>query len=252
MTNEELDLNNTTKERKYNKVQIGDKFGKLTVIDKGPQKVLPSGRKASTWICRCECGNVATVTSGALTSGNTSSCGCGMRDPANKYRKHGMRNTELYNHWRAMRERCYYTKHKYYKDYGGRGITVCEEWNNTNDGFINFAEWAITHGYKEGCRLILDRINTDDNYYPENCRWTNYTRQANNKSTTHYLTIDGVTWSIGDWSRITGIPVNTIYSRINRLGYTPKEAIFGRPGSFNNMVNGLYTINEFGNPIPFD
>lgn len=253
MTDNELKSKDLIKVKKYNKIQIGDRFGKLTIVDKGQQRILPSGRKASTWICKCDCGNITTVTSGALTSGNTSSCGCGMRDPANKFRKHGMGRTELYNHWRAMKERCYYSKHVRFAQYGGRGITVCEEWRNPDTGFITFAEWAITHGYKEGCRLTLDRINVNDNYYPENCRWTNHTRQANNKSTTHYLTIDGVTWSIGDWSRITGVPVNTIYSRINRLGYTHKEAIFGKPESkFNTMVNALYIIDKFGNPIPFD
>lgn len=237
--------------RKYNRIQIGDRFGKLTVIDKGPRIIRDSGTKVSTWICRCDCGNQTTVSSGALSSGNTSSCGCGMKDPENKFRKHGMRNTELYNHWRAMKERCYYPKNIRYKDYGGRGITVCEEWRNPDTGFINFADWALSHGYKEGCNLTIDRINVNGNYEPSNCCWSDRTRQANNKRTTHYITIDGVTWSVADWSKITGTPVNTIYSRINRLGYTPKEAIFGKPdSSFNNAVYVFYTIDEFGNPTP--
>lgn len=141
----------------------GKKFGRLTVIE----------RSESKWLCKCDCGNTKLVNGGHLVSGDTKSCGC-LR---NEQRiKHGMRNTRLYSVWHGMKERCYNTKHKHFKDYGGRGITICDKWKND---FNAFAQWALSHGYADN--LTIDRIDVNGNYEPSNCRFITNAEQQKNK-----------------------------------------------------------------------
>ena len=137
----------------------GQRFGRLTVLERTELK----------WLCKCDCGNKKIVAGGHLVSGDTKSCGC-LRI------KHGMRNTRLYSIWHGMKERCYNTKHKFYKHYGGRGIKVCEEWKND---FQTFADWALSHGYADN--LTIDRIDVNGNYEPSNCQWATNAEQQRNK-----------------------------------------------------------------------
>ena len=124
-----------------------------------------------------------------------------------KYR-HGMAKTTLYRRWVNMRQRCYLPSSHEYEKYGGRGIRVCDEWNND---FIPFMEWAFANGYDNG--LTLDRINVNGNYEPDNCRWITHREQQNNRTDNVLLTLNGTTHNMREWSEILGICYQTLQNR---------------------------------------
>lgn len=152
----------------------GQKFGKLTVIKHAKSK---KGYHGAMWECVCECGNTIVVNGQNLKSGNTTSCGCiGRENRAASVRTHGMSGSRLHRIWKAMHTRCYNPNSYAYKYYGGRGIQICDEWK---DDFQDFYRWSMSHGYAEN--LTIDRINTNGNYEPNNCRWTTIAEQNKNK-----------------------------------------------------------------------
>lgn len=129
------------------------------------------------------------------------------------------RNSRLYCIWRHMKERCNNPNHVAFQHYGGRGITVCEQWKND---FLGFKEWALQNGYS--AELTIDRIDNNGGYTPNNCRWATREQQQNNRRTNHLLTFLGETHSIAEWGRLTGISRITIRSRI-REGWSTEEAL---------------------------
>ena len=129
------------------------------------------------------------------------------------------RNERLYTIWRAMRERCRREANIGYSKYGGRGITVCDEWQD----YEAFKRWAYENGYQDV--LSIDRIDVDGNYCPENCRWATMKEQANNKRNNHVVTYKGETHTVAEWAEITGISYRTIISRLNR-DKLPPEKVF--------------------------
>ena len=158
----------------------GQRFGRLTVIGRAPRK---GNTEQACWECLCDCGNTITTLGYCLRSGGTTSCGCYHKEVSGKvFRTHGLRNTKLYNVWCSMKERCHTPSNTSYKNYGARGIKVCDEWLK----FEPFYEWAISNGYSEG--LSIDRIDVNGNYCPENCRWSTKEVQANNTRANHYVT----------------------------------------------------------------
>jgi hypothetical protein len=129
-----------------------------------------------------------------------------------KYDKHGMSYTKIYGVWHGMNGRCHYPKHKHYKNYGGRGISVCEEWKE----FIPFYEWAVANGYQEN--LTLDRIDVNGNYCPENCRWVDRFVQNNNKRGNRYIEFEGKKQTLTQWAKELGIKPNSLIYRISNHG----------------------------------
>jgi hypothetical protein len=153
-----------------------------------------------------------------LLSGATSSCGCLQKEGAKERfyafaYKHGFQGTRLYHIWADMKRRCLKKGSENYDNYGARGITVCNDWLD----FVPFHNWAILHGYQDN--LTIDRINNDEGYYPENCRWVTSAVQNRNTSRNKYLTFNGETLTIMDWSKKINISYAGIRKRL-ALGWS--------------------------------
>ena len=163
------------------KDRTGERYGSLTVIKRSEDKITPGGQRLTSWLCKCDCGNEITVLGCNLNSGHTKSCGCySVQHPSAT--KHGLmrKHQRLYNIWCNMKQRCNDANHKSYANYGGRGIKVCDEWND----FGKFCAWAILNGYDENApygECTLDRINVNGDYEPSNCRWANMLIQRHNQ-----------------------------------------------------------------------
>lgn len=153
---------------------VGAVFGRLTVIEKASPYISPSGQKRVRWLCKCNCGGDAVVGRDALVKGVTQSCGCLQKERAGRSNKrHGLSKSKIWNIWSEMHQRCGNPKNKGFKHYGGRGITVCEEWAT----FENF--YRDMGAPPEG--LSLERINNDLGYSAANCKWATIWEQALNR-----------------------------------------------------------------------
>lgn len=194
----------------------GMRFGRLVALERAEDYVTPKGQHKTQWRCRCDCGNEIITNSSNLRSGITKSCGCFADEirsqNGHNNKKHGGFGTRLYRIYRGMWQRCYDKKVSQYPRYGGRGISICDEWMGET-GFERFREWSYANGYDD--LLTIDRINNDGNYSPDNCRWCTQKEQQNNRMCNVLLTVDGETHTMAEWSDISGINVSTIKSRHN-------------------------------------
>jgi hypothetical protein len=203
----------------------GQVFGKLRVIAATDQR--DNGGRI-LWKCLCDpsiggCGKETLASSKSLHSGHKKSCGClrATYKSLGTY-KHGDSKRgaihKLYYVWDAMKRRCICPNNHKYKDYGARGIKVCKEWLD----YVVFKSWALTNGYREG--LSIDRIDNDGNYCPENCRWVTNKTQQNNKRTTRYVTVKGITRSVAEWCEIYNLKRKIVTNRLF-LGWSDEDAI---------------------------
>lgn len=192
---------------------INKKFNKLTVISELDKR--DNGEKV--YKCVCDCGNITEVRGSHLRTGHTKSCGCDkIIQPS-----HRKSNTNLYHRWERIKERCYNKNSRNYKNYGGRGIAVCDEWRKNFKAFYN---WSMENGYADN--LTIDRIDVNGNYSPDNCRWITNKEQQRNKRNNVYLTYNGKTQTIHEWSIKLGIPASTIYYRYHK-GHDALFCLFG-------------------------
>lgn len=187
----------------------GQKFNRLTVLG-------IASRNPLFWECKCDCGNITRVRTSNLKRGQVKSCGCLQRhgNPV-----HNQCYTRVYRIYAKMLRRCFVPDDPRYPDYGGRGITMCDEWKNS---FVAFSEWAYANGYADN--LTIDRIDNDGDYCPENCRWGNKYEQANNKRNNRVFTYKGKTQTLARWCKEYDMPYTTVHYRVSH-GWTFADAI---------------------------
>ena len=154
--------------KKHPAVVAGMRFGRLTALEYAPILDAKGRVKRAAWKCKCDCGNETIVATSHLRSGHTQSCGCYGRESFKTVNiTHGATHTPLYRIWAAMKRRCYTPSVPAYKYYGAKGVRVCDEWR---ENYAAFAKWARENGYKEHAGLSIDRIDSNGNYEPQNCR----------------------------------------------------------------------------------
>lgn len=203
----------------------GQRFGRLLVLG------FTEARKVGTqskrfWNCRCDCGRESEVPTGALTQGNTTSCGCRSGGVT-----HGESGTPVYRVWHAMIERCRNPGDLGFKDYGGRGIRVCDAW-------LEFTAFRDAMGPRpEGG--TLERENVNGNYEPSNCRWAQQIEQANNRRNNRRLTANGQTRTLAEWARAAGMAKTTLRHRLDS-GWPIEEALTQR--SSRGQRRDLYPL----------
>lgn len=218
----------------------GNRYGRLVVISRAENQVSAKGNVKTMWLCKCDCGNTKIVSANELRKVNgTRSCGCYRSEYVSTFNRqtktiHGDRYTHLYREWISMRHRCRDKKNIYY---GKKGITVCDEWNNPKDGYINFKHWSLLNGYADN--LTIDRIDYNGNYEPNNCRWVSSKDQANNRITNRHIVFNGEDLTISQFSDKIGIIPSTIIYKLNR-GISPEEI------ASNGIRKGIPTF-EFEN-----
>ena len=196
---------------------LGKKYGRLLIT--GFENENKNGHYRTYLLCKCDCGADVRIRKDGVLNGAVVSCGCNKKEKAHfsglKHAQscitHGMTKTRLFSIWRSMKARCYNKTCGGFQNYGGRGITVCDDWKNS---FEKFRDWAISNGYKDN--LSIDRIDVNGNYEPSNCRWVTMLDQQSNKTTSHYITYQNKTLTLSQWSRELNIPITTIYNRIKR------------------------------------
>lgn len=204
-------------------IPAGTRFGKLTVIGEG----LPKGRRGErTLECRCDCGNVTSpLLSNLRKAAGTRSCGCekvaALQAQQEAGRTHGMRYTHVYSVWHGMKQRCLNSQAKEYKWYGGRGITICDSWQQSFEAF--YADM----GDPPSDEHTIERSDVNGNYEPGNCYWATVAEQSVNRRDNVYLEHKGIRQTISQWADSLGVPRATMYYR-HRQGWTAAEIIEGK------------------------
>lgn len=186
---------------------IGKKYNMLTVLE-----LLPDRKDGSRLvICKCDCGSNTTVKIHSILSGRTISCGC---RKINHRIKHGLSKTRQYGILCSMKDRCYNENNPDYKYYGGKGIKICDEWLDPDNGCVNFYNWSLENGYEE--HLTIDRIDPNSDYCPENCRWITIEEQQRNKTTNLIIDFMGYQFKTYEISELFGILITTVAEYHNK------------------------------------
>lgn len=201
---------------------VGQRFNNLTVIEQAPKK-----GKRIMWRCRCDCGGEITTRCDSLKTGHTVSCGCVGKSKLDLGReKHGRYKTRAYSTWQSMKSRCLNERDDSYHDYGGRGITVCNEWMNFENFYADMGD--------PGDGETIDRMDNNEGYCKSNCRWASSHQQSRNKRSNIVIKWQGQEKILSDWAEHLSINVATLYARIVRYGWSVERA-FTRPISKNKM-----------------
>lgn len=195
----------------------GKRYGMLEVIGRAPRR----GKQGTFWECKCDCGNTTIVSSSGLKRG-TRSCGC-LKGIVSKQRSttHGMTKSKLYYCWSNVKQRCCCETNKAFKNYGGRGIKMCEDWKNS---FESFARWAASAGYKEG--LTIERIDVNGDYCPENCKWISLSDQATNRRSNIVVDYNGESHCLSEWCEMYDVDYYLVYNRMHKNHWSFERAIF--------------------------
>lgn len=201
----------------------GKRFGRLLVIERA-ESINGSAR----WLCHCDCGNEIVTYGYSLRNGDTKSCGCYHAEILERGNtQHGLSKERLYGVWSTMKSRCTNPHNQKFSRYGGRGITVCEEWQT----FEPFYEWAMANGYKEN--LTIERIDNDGNYEPSNCRWATNKEQSNNTRKTIKIEFNGQTKTLSDWAQSIGVRRECLWKRIYLRHWPIEKALTTPQKNFN-------------------
>ena len=196
----------------------GQTFGRLTVLEEGPHR-----NQKRYWYCRCECGTKKLIGQDALRKGLTTSCGCFHKEIAgHNLKTHGQANTLTHRSWASMKTRCTNPNYHEYHLYGGAGITICPEWQNS------FATFLRDMGPRPSAQHSIDRIDPTKGYEPGNCRWATKKVQSRNRRNVHLLTYQGETLSLSEWAERLNVPYKVLSARINRSKW-PTEKAFTTP-----------------------
>lgn len=194
------------------------------------------------WNCRCECGAEGEVSSHTLRNGSSTSCGCFMREfQAARWKTHGKTGSKEYIVYRGMIKRCTNPNEPSYKNYGGRGIAVCQRWL---DSFENFLD---DMGERPNGKFSLNRLNNEGNYCKENCAWSSDIEQHNNTRCNRYITRDGVTKTIAEWCRELGLNRSTVYARL--YWGVPEELAFSKEPLTGSNTNKRKKMQKDGTYI---
>lgn len=192
--------------------QVGKRYNKLTIIKRVDDKPYGNqGRVRAMFLCRCDCGVIKEIDWDSLKRGATVSCGCHKNKiSGDRFKTHELSNTPEYISWKNMKARCYNKSNTSYKNYGGRGITVCDSWLNSFENFYR------DMGEKPSPELSLERRDVNGNYERSNCYWATNTVQANNKTNNIYIEFNGVCKTLSEWSLSTGLPYDVLKRRKSR------------------------------------
>lgn len=198
------------------KDQTGVVVGVLTVLGyAGTQN------RHKMWFCECRCGTIIKVASCNISTGHTKSCGCYSKERLRElHTTHGMTNTKVYGIWSAMKYRCENPNSSAFADYGGRGITVCEQWSESFEAFLDDMGMP-SHG------MTIDRIDNESGYRPDNCRWATRKQQAANSRRTRWVTVNGKKVHAPDAAVMGGVRYKTLMARLYS-GWSDHDAVFGR------------------------
>jgi len=177
------------------------------------------------YLCLCKCGNEVLARKSDLVSGKKKSCGCKQGQRSHGLSRENGKASRLHSVWVGIRQRCNNPKSDSYFRYGGRGIKICQEWND----YKNFYNWAMSHGYQKG--LTIERIDNDGDYCPENCTWIPQGKQMQNIQKSRFASYSGKTQTIGKWARDLGIDRGTLSKEI-RSGLTIADVIAKRGISY--------------------
>lgn len=200
----------------------GRRYGRLTVLRQDGVHVSPSGCRSSMWVCLCDCGSLTRTRGTCLSTGNSRSCGCLQREVAAQLKgTHRLSQTPTYKSWLGMMHRCYRPKEPKFGLYGGRGIIVCEKWHD-------FLAFLADMGLRPA-KHSLDRIDSNGNYEPENCRWADIFTQNRNKRTNVRVMYEGREMVLSEAARVAGLKPATVRNR--RFNGWPEWAWFYPEGT---------------------